>query len=110
MQTSNEENKNVLRRFWEAMNTRQLGLLDDILTSDAIRHCQATPDLNIRSCEQFKEFCRQDTTIFPDSLQTITYLLAEGNFVAVWAAYEQQFWASEKVEEPRGIKVGSYCA
>jgi hypothetical protein len=22
----------------------------------------------------------------------------------------QQFWASEKVEEPRGIKVGSYCA
>ena len=25
-------------------------------------------------------------------------------------AGEQQFWASEKVEEPRGIKVGSYCA
>ena len=24
--------------------------------------------------------------------------------------FRQQFWASEKVEEPRGIKVGSYCA
>jgi predicted ester cyclase len=105
MQTSNEENKNVLRRFWEAMNTRQLGLLDDILTSDAIRHCQATPDLNIRSCEQFKEFCRQDTTIFPDSLQTITYLLAEGNFVAVWAAYEGTQMGQMGPFPPSGRKV-----
>jgi hypothetical protein len=30
--------------------------------------------------------------------------------VIVQVGSAQQFWASEKVEEPRGIKVGSYCA
>ena len=31
---------------------------------------------------------RQDAAVFPDSVQTITHLVAEGNFVAVWATYE----------------------
>jgi len=88
MQTNTEENKNVIRRFWEAMNMRQLDLLDEILTSNVVRHCQATPELNVQSREQFKEFCRQDTVTFPDSVQTITHLVAEGNFVTVWATYE----------------------
>jgi predicted ester cyclase len=88
MQTNIEENKNVIRRFWEAMNMRQLDLLDEILTSNVVRHCQATPDLNVQSRDQFKEFCWQDAITFPDSLQTITHLVAEGNFVAVWATYE----------------------
>jgi predicted ester cyclase len=70
------------------MNMRQLDLLDEILTSNVVRHCQATPDLNVQSRDQFKEFCWQDAITFPDSLQTITHLVAEGNFVAVWATYE----------------------
>ena len=65
MQTNTEENKNVIRRFWEAMNMHQLDLLDEILTSNVVRHCQATPDLNVQSREQFKEFCRQDAVTLP---------------------------------------------
>lgn len=87
MQTNNEENKSLIRRFWEAMNTRQWDAFDELLAPDVIRHCQATPEFNVRSSEQFKEFCRQESAVFPDSMQTITHLVSEGDFVAVWATY-----------------------
>ena len=88
MRTTSEENKVLVRRFWEAMNTRQLDVFDELLAPDVVRHCQATPEINVRSREQFKDFCRQDATVFPDSLQAFTHLVAEGDFVAVWATYE----------------------
>jgi predicted ester cyclase len=53
-----------------------------------VRHCQATPDLDVESLDQLKEFLRLDTEVFPDSVQTIRHLVAEGNLVAVWTTYE----------------------
>jgi ketosteroid isomerase-like protein len=79
MRTISEENKDLIRRFWDAMNTRRLDVLDDLLVPDVVRHCQATPQLNVRSCDQVKEFLRQDSGVFPDSIQTITHLVAEGD-------------------------------
>jgi steroid delta-isomerase-like uncharacterized protein len=87
MSTTSEENKAVIRCFWDAMNTRQWDAFDDLLAPDIVRHCQATPEFDVRSCEDFKEFCRWEAAVFPDSSQTITHLVAEGDFVAVWAAY-----------------------
>lgn len=83
-----EDNKDVVRRFGEAMNSRQLHLLDEIVASDFVRHCQATPEVTVRNLEQFKEFLRQDAAVFPDSIQTLKHMIAEGDMVAVWATYE----------------------
>ena len=83
-----EENKALVQRFGEAMNTRRLDLLDDIVAADFIRHCQATPQVDVRSLQGFKEFLRQDNAVFPDSVQTLRYQVAEGNLIAVWATYE----------------------
>ena len=88
MSTTVDENKTLVRRFGEAMNTRQLDLLDDIVAPDFVRHCQATPQVEVRSLEAFKAFLRQDTAIFPDSVQTLRHQVAEGNLVALWATYE----------------------
>jgi predicted ester cyclase len=85
---TSEENKVVVRRFEEAMNTRQLDVLDELIAPNFVRHCQATPQLDIRSLEQFKEFLRQDVATFPDNTQTFTHLVAEGDMAAVWATYE----------------------
>jgi hypothetical protein len=49
-----------------------------------VRHCQATPAVEVRSLDHLKEFLQQDTAIFPDSKQTILHMVAEGNLVGVW--------------------------
>ncbi len=88
MSTRVEDNRLLVRRFGEAMNNRQFDLLDDIVAPSFVRHCQATPDVDVRSLEAFKAYLRQDTTVFPDSVQTLTHQVAEGDLVAVWATYE----------------------
>jgi predicted ester cyclase len=49
---------------------------------------KATPGVEARNLDQVKEFLRQDTTVFPDSVQTIKRLVAEGNLVAAWTRYQ----------------------
>jgi len=88
MSTTREENKILARRLGEAMNTRQLHFLDELVAPDFRRHCQATPQVDVRGLEQFKDFLRQDATVFPDSIQTLKHMLAEGDLVAIWATYE----------------------
>ena len=83
-----EKNKAVIRRFFDAWNSRQPEAFDNLLTADVVRHCEATPGVEGRSLDQIKEFLRQDTAVFPDSVQTIKLLVAEGNLVAAWTTYE----------------------
>ena len=88
MSATTEQNKAVIRRFFDAWNSRQPEAFDDLITPDVVRHCEATPGVEARSLDQVKEFLRQDTTVFPDSVQTIKLLIAEGNLVAAWTTYE----------------------
>jgi steroid delta-isomerase-like uncharacterized protein len=88
MEIPTAENKILVRRFEEAMNTRKLEALDAIVAPNFVRHCQATPNLDVCSLEQFKDFLRQDVAVFPDNTQTFTHVVAEGEMVAVWATYE----------------------
>jgi steroid delta-isomerase-like uncharacterized protein len=82
------EIKALIQRWEAAMNTRQLDDLDEIMAPNFVRHCEATPHLDIRSREQFKEFLRQDVAAFPDNVQTFTHVVAEGDLVGIWATYE----------------------
>jgi steroid delta-isomerase-like uncharacterized protein len=87
MRTTSEENKVLVRRFGEAMNTRQFDLLDELVAAGFVRHCQATPEVDVRSLQGFKDFLRQDAAVFPDSVQTLQHIVAEGDLVAIWATY-----------------------
>lgn len=88
MSPGSDENKALVRRFGEAMNARRPDLLDDIVARDFVRHCQATPQVDVRSLQEFKEFLKQDAAVFPDSVQTLRHQVAEGDLVAVWVTYE----------------------
>jgi steroid delta-isomerase-like uncharacterized protein len=88
MSSNADDVRTLLRRFADAMNERQLDLLDDILAADVVRHCPATPQLSITNREEFKQFLRQDTATFPDNVQTFTQVLVDGDRAAVWATYE----------------------
>jgi len=88
MSTTAEQNKTVIRRFLEAWNNRQPEAFDDLIAHDVVRHCQATPTVEVQNLDQLKRFLQQDTAIFPDSRQTIVEMVAEGNLVGVWGMYE----------------------
>ena len=83
-----EQNKALVERFVSALNAHRLDLLDELLTPNFVRHCQATPGVEVRNLDEFKNFQRQDATAFPDSHQTLKHLIAEGNMVTAWATYE----------------------
>jgi steroid delta-isomerase-like uncharacterized protein len=80
--------RDLLGRLEEAMNSRQLDLLDDIVADDFVRHCQATPDFDVRSRDDFKEFLRQNTASFPDNVQTFVQVVVEGERAGIWVTYE----------------------
>jgi steroid delta-isomerase-like uncharacterized protein len=88
MSTATEQNKAVIRRFMDAWNSREPEAFEELVAPDVVRHCQATPGLEVRSLDQLKGFLHQDTEVFPDSVQTIKHLVAEGNLVAAWVTYE----------------------
>ncbi|GLZ45884.1 hypothetical protein Acsp06_20690 [Actinomycetospora sp. NBRC 106375] len=80
--------RDLLRRLEDAMNSRQLELLDDIMADDFVRHCQATPDFDVRSRDDFKEFLRANTASFPDNVQTFVHVVAEDDRAGIWVTYE----------------------
>ncbi len=77
-----ERNKEAVRTLIEAINSRNFDLLDGVIADDFVRHCQATPDVHVKSREELKQFLRQDLNVFPDSRISVDVILAEGNMVA----------------------------
>ena len=82
-----EANKSIVRAFAEAGNQNDLEAFDRILAPDFVRHCEATPEVNVTSCEEFKQFYRETARTFPDQQMTIETLVAEGDHVAFWGTF-----------------------
>ena len=83
-----EDNKQLARRLGEAINARRWDLLDGLVAPDFVRHCEATPGVDVKSLDAFKEYLKYDATVFPDSVQTLKHMVAEGDLVALWLTYE----------------------
>ena len=74
-----KETKAVFAHLEQAMNSRRLEDLDKVIAPNFVRHCQATPHLDIRNREQFKDFLRQDALAFPDNVQSFRHVLVDGD-------------------------------
>ena len=72
----------------QAVNERNLELLAQTTATDLLRHCQATPDIQVDSLDDFVAFLKSDWAAFPDSVVTIQQMVAEEDRVAVVATYE----------------------
>jgi predicted ester cyclase len=103
--TNTSELKNLVARLERAMNERRLDDLDDIIAVDFVRHCEATPDVHVRSRDEFKEFLRGFTDAFPDEVQTFTHVVAEGDSIGVLATYEGTHQGAFGPFEPTGNRV-----
>ena len=82
-----ESNKSIVRAFSEAGNQNDLEAFDRILAPDFVRHCEATPEVNVTTCEEFMQFYRETARTFPDQRMTIETLVAEGDRVAFWGTF-----------------------
>ena len=82
-----EANKELVRRFAAVLNSAEWDGLDELLADDFTRHCQATPDIQVRSREQFKQLQQGFLHSVPDQRVDLGMLVAEGDKVAVSAVY-----------------------
>jgi len=82
-----EANKDVVRRFTDALNNKNFELLDDLVVPHFVRHCQATPDVQVQSRDEFIQLQKEFLKSFPDQHITIEKLIAEGDYVAIYATY-----------------------
>jgi steroid delta-isomerase-like uncharacterized protein len=82
-----EENKEVARRFIEAVNNGDYDALDELMMPDFVRHSQATSDIEIRSREEFKRFDEEYKATFPDAKITVHFVLAEGDKLGAYMTF-----------------------
>jgi len=80
-------NKELALATFEVLRSGELDGLDDLVAADYVRHCQATPDIEVTSLQAFKEYLRREAETFPTPEITVTHLLSEDNLVAFWATY-----------------------
>lgn len=85
--TTPDENKELVRRFVQAVNSRDHDALDAVVRADYRRICPATPDVDVQSLDDFKRFLEADLQGFPDSVVTLDALVAEEDHVGFWATY-----------------------
>jgi predicted ester cyclase len=108
---SAEENKALVRRWFEELDRKNLGIIDELLPVDYVDHNPPLPDL-----PSGREGVRQSSLIllaaFPDAVHTIEVQLAEGDKVmtrlTVRATFTGEilgFQPTGKVVEVSGVAV-----
>jgi len=84
---TSEHNKAVVRAFVEAINQQDWRRLEDLLVPDFVRHSSTFGQPQIRSRDQFREFVAGEVATFPDALEIVQFLVAEGDMVAVHSTF-----------------------
>ena len=74
-----EENKALIRRYWQASNEHNVDILDELTTTDYVQH-ETTGDLNL---QELKASNTMIIAAFPDITATIDDIIAEGDRVVV---------------------------
>jgi predicted ester cyclase len=75
-----EENKALIRSLYEADNKKDLSILDEVISPDFF-----DPTFQLRGPESYKQFETAFFKGFPDWVETIDDIVAEGN--TVWVSF-----------------------
>jgi len=77
---STEDNKALMHRAYDALNQKNLAVLDEVDAPDLVVHIVST---TIQGLEAFKQGLSLFLTAFPDARFTIEDMIAEGDKVVV---------------------------
>ena len=95
-----EKNKEIVRKFIEAYNNRNLDLLDDLVAPDYFDQTHQQKGL-----ENLKQLMKLAFTAFPDWHETIEDIIAEGDKVWVHLTYTGTFTGEFQGLTPTGNKI-----
>src|SRR6185503_1929342 len=84
---TSEHNEAVVREFVEAVNRRDWSRLEELLAPEFVRHSSTFGQPQIRSREQLRDFLAGEAGTFPDAHESIHFLVAEGDMVAVHSGF-----------------------
>ena len=79
------DNVQIVSAMIEAINSRNLGALDALVSPNVVRHSAAAPGVVVTSLSEFRAFLEADIATIPDSVQEIDIIFSSGEFVAIRA-------------------------
>jgi len=84
IELTEEQNKALVQRIHSEISKGNLGIFDEVLSPDYVRHCQAMPpeSQELRGTEEFKAFVADFIRAVPDCNDKIEFVLADSNMVA----------------------------
>ena len=83
-----QQNKETVAKAFEVVGNGDYDNIGSYIAENYIRHSQATPDIVIKSLDEFITFMQQDRLAIPDQQLEVKNLVAEGDFVAFWTTYK----------------------
>jgi len=83
-----DANKTLVREAFAALIAGEYDRAREFFVEDYVRHSQASEVSEMRSYEEFVQFLESDKASFPDSTGTLEILVAEGDYVALWARWK----------------------
>ena len=75
-------NKELVAEAFAVVEAGEFDKLDQFIAADYVRHCQASPDIEVTSLEDFKEFLNRDRETVSDPKIVLHRLIAEDDLTA----------------------------
>lgn len=82
MRSQEEHNKDIVRRAFAAIETGRYDELDQYISVDYVRHCQATPETTVNSLVDFIAVLGEWGSSFSDIENRLDRMIAEDDYVA----------------------------
>ncbi len=85
--TSTEENKALVRRYYEILQEEDFDVLDEVLLSDYTVHGMPGTEEEVTGRDGIETYLRELYEVFPDMTTTVEELVAEDDIVAYRANF-----------------------
>lgn len=82
-----EQNMEIVLAQARAYNERDVEGIRATVTPDLRRHCQATPEIDVRSADEFIAFAESDWQAFPDGRLEVDRMAAQGDLVGIFGRF-----------------------
>lgn len=78
-----EQNKRTVLAFIEAINRQDWPEFDRLVSPTFVRHSSTFGQGAVRTRDELRHYLQEEFTTFPDAVETVNFMVAEGEKVAV---------------------------